>query len=160
QSPTTPITRPARTQPSPPRRPSERSLAIRPRRARSSASSASSPDAAVIATASSRAIRSERPEAQIAAGPTARVTIPTTTRRRAYQFARVRALLLSVRATNSSGRDGAADQAGHGDDRQDVRERLEKRGGRARVDVLERVRERGREAEEERRAERSEGPPL
>src|SRR4051794_29268033 len=125
---------------------------MRPRRASSSARSARIPEAAVAATAWISVIVPDRCDAWIATGPTARASTPTTTEDRANQFERRRALLLSIRATDGCGRDRAADEAGHGDQREDVRKGLEERGRRAGV-LRQPVGERRREAEQQRRAE-------
>src|ERR1041385_155752 len=70
-----------------------------------------------------------------------------------------RALLLLIRASNGCGRDRTADHACHGDQREDVRQRLEERrrvvGARRKA-----VRKRGRETEEQRGAEGPERPPV
>src|SRR5262245_31082407 len=127
QRPITPRMRPVRATPSPPALPRVCCGYSRPRRARRSVSSASSPDAAIAAVAWSRFTLGERLDASSAAGVTASVRIPRRIERRAYQFGLRRTLLLSVRATNGGGWDGAADEAGDGDDREHVRQRLEER---------------------------------
>src|SRR6476619_3301149 len=68
-------------------------------------------------------------------------------------------LLLDVRAANGSGRSGTADHARDGDQRNDVRKRLEERRGGLRVDGQP-VGDRRREPEQERRSERAEGTPV
>src|SRR4051794_11675623 len=68
-------------------------------------------------------------------------------------------LLLRVRAANSSGWDRTADDAGDGDQGQDVRQRLEEHLGGIRI-RCEAERQRGRRAEEDRRRVGAERPPV
>src|SRR5262245_23357599 len=68
-------------------------------------------------------------------------------------------LLLAIGATNGGGWDRAADHAGDGDQREDVRESLEQRGDRRRV-LLHRTGERAREPEQETRSGSADGSPV
>src|SRR4051794_27922073 len=69
-------------------------------------------------------------------------------------------LLLDIWAAGGRRADGAADDAGDRDQRQDVRQGLEERPPLVAVRGREPVGERAREAEEERRHVRREWPPL
>src|SRR5215210_1612902 len=153
-----PSSRPTRTAPSPPLRPSVRSMFRRPRRASSTAQSPSTADAAVATAAWNRVTCSYRRAAKKARGGTASASNASRTEPRAASF-RARSLLLLVRPSNGCRRDRSADHAGDGDQREDVRQRLEERGRIRRVD-REPEGERGGEAEEECRAECAERPPV
>src|SRR4051794_28209245 len=153
QMPATPRTRPSRMRPQPPACSSVQR--IRPPAPRAK-SRAAIPHAAATGTAHT-ASTSRTPavcrDTTTAAGTTTVATRPRTTASDA------RWLLLDVGAANSCRWDRAADHAGDGDQRQDVRKRLEEY--RRRVGVRgEAERERGRRAEEDRRRIRAERPPV
>src|SRR3954471_8435133 len=99
--------------------------------------------------------------AATAAGSAASESAPSTTAAAAAGFRRGRsaALLLDVRTANGCRGDRAPDHAGHGDQRQHVREGLEQGCGAAGV-RREALRERAREAEQKCRRERTAGTPL
>src|SRR5438128_9644975 len=105
--------------------------------------------------ASSSAIRCDARARTIAAGIVATPARPSTTATQA------RRLLLCVRATTCSWRNRAADDPGDGDQRQNVRQRLEQDGGiRPRRRLRHAERQRGREPEQKRCRECSERPPV
>src|SRR5256885_2203356 len=74
--------------------------------------------------------------------------------------ARAAGLLLDIRPSGGGRPDRAPDHAGDGDERQDVRERLEERAPLVAVRGRQPVGERAREAEEQRGAPRVERLPL
>src|SRR5947207_14076835 len=95
----------------------------------------------------------------IAAGTAAAASSPTAIAAHARQFGS--GLLLEVRATNGGWRNRAADDPGHGDQGQTIREGLEERAVlRPAVHVLQLRRERARESEQQRSPESAERPPV
>src|SRR5438034_514259 len=81
----------------------------------------SSPWRSLASSAPSSSTRVESSAVTTPAGTASVDSAPRTAARRAA------ALLLDVRATNGGGRNGTADHAGDGDQRQHVRESLEQR---------------------------------
>src|SRR5437588_5014631 len=154
QRPSTPRIRPARAAPSPPARPRVRSDRRRARRARTSAATPRSAATGAPAAAWTSLTRAESCASATAAGSAA------TARRPAASAAVAAGLLLRVGAANSGGRDRAADDARHGDQREDVGQGLEEGAVvRPALDVLEPGSDGAREAEQERGPEGAERPP-
>src|SRR5581483_4079294 len=151
--PATPRSVPSLIRPQPPARSSV--ARMRPPAPRANASAAAPQSAAIgIAHAASRSgIPAVRCATAIAPGTAATPTRPSTTATEA------RWLLLRVGASNGGGRGRAADDAGDGDQRQHVRERLEEDGGGVGV-RREPERQRGRRTEEDRRSVCAEGAPV
>src|SRR5437588_5054491 len=147
----------------------------RARRAITSATTARRNASGIAQPASSKPTRFERRETSIAAGSVSRLATANTNATQArvllaafgvvtFQGGRSPASsvlfsLLDVRAASGGGWNRAADHAGHGDQGQDVRERLEEDGGVA-PGLCEAERERGRASEQEGRGERSERTPV
>src|SRR5436309_11564317 len=157
----TPRSFPTRAARRPPARPSVYSRFLRARRASPTAKSPSTSEPQVAAVAWTSVTR-----------PSCRATAKATTGSRSPSRAhskepraaslRIRALLLLVRASIGGWRNGAADHACDRDQGQDVRQRLKERRVRVgpRVGVRQPERQRRREAEQERRPEGAERPPV
>src|SRR5918911_114687 len=148
QRPSTPRMRAARAVPSPPARPRVRSLRRRARRARRSATAPRSAATGIAAEAWRSFTRAESWASATPAGSAATASRPAASAQGAA------GLLLLVGTANGGGRDGAADHAGDGDQRQDVGQGLEERAVvRPSLDVLEARGDGAREPEQERGAE-------
>src|SRR5262245_27938795 len=159
--PTMPGQRPTGPAPAPPTRPSVNSERRRARVPRAIAASAATMAMGIAAAASSRRRVWSRSVTTIAAGMLARAKTPTTIEAHARQFGSALVLLLDVWATNGGWRNRTADDPGHGDQRQKIRERLEERAVlRPGVHVLQLRRERAREPEQQRCAESPERTPV
>src|ERR687887_1065558 len=154
QRPRTPRTRPARAAPSPPARPSVRSGRRRARRASHRAATPSTAATGIPPAAWRSFTRVETWASATAAGSAATASRPAASAPGAA------GLLLLVGTANGGGRDRAADDAGDGDQRHDVRKGVEERAVDVAVVLAEALGERRREAEEERGAEGAEGAPL
>src|SRR5919204_4602388 len=158
QSARKPRIRPARAVPRPPARPSVRSTFRRARRARTSAAAPKRTEPQDAAVAWTSVTWSSLRAAAKAATGSASPSSAQRTDPRAASF-RAWALLLLVRTSNGGWRDRTADHACHGDQRQDVGERLEERRCGTRVHREPEGQRRG-EAEQERRPERPERAPV
>src|SRR3954453_17243940 len=158
QSATTPSRRPTRAVPSPPTRPKVRWALRSARRASSTAAPPSTAEPQVAPVACTIVTPCSRRAARYAATGTASPSSASTTEPRAASF-RPPALLLLVGPSIGGRRDGSADHAGHGHERQHVGQRLEQHRPVRRVDGQAEG-QRGREAEQERGAEGAERPPV
>src|SRR5687767_8716840 len=117
--------RPARAIRAPPIRPSVRSSPLRPRRASQTARAEKRKAAGTTAPAATSPRSSRISVTATATGSAAAPSSPKSSEKAAARFRRgLVPLLLDVGAANGDGRDRAADDAGDGDQREDVGKRL------------------------------------
>src|SRR5919204_980583 len=154
QSASTPRIRPRRAARTPPARPSVHSAF---RRAPTASTSASAPSAAATGIPYAASMRSTRFDSFVNATAAGSTSTPSSAKK---TDANARPLLLDVWTANGSRWDRTTDDADDGDQRQQVRERLEQVAVRLPPDMLEAELERRREAEQERGGEGAERAPV